>query len=267
MTTDSSAKQSPLTFFLLVFGLSIPFWVLGAVASDLTKALPINLPISALMLVCPLIAALILTYREQQASGVKQLLGRIFDHQRINRKIWYLPVVFLMPVLMLTSYGVMRLLGIPLPEPQLPVLMIPLFFIIFFITAIGEEVGWSGYAIDPLQNRWGAFRASLIVGSVWGVWHIVPYIQAHNTFWWIVGQGLAAIGLRVLIVWLYNNTGKSLFAAIIFHAMINVSTFLFPNYSSHYDPMIACVLITATAATVVLLWGPTTLARFRYKAG
>lgn len=267
MTMSEAVKKSPLTFFVLVYILALPFWLLGALAGGLTKAIPINLPISALMFVCPISAAVILTYREQKSGGVKQLLARVFDYKRIKQKIWYVPAILLMPVIMVISYVVMRLLGVPLPKnPYIPFQAIPIFFLVFFIGAIGEEVGWSGYAIDPLQDRWSALQASLIVGSVWAIWHIVPYIQAHNAPAWIAWQCLGTVGLRVLIVWLYNNAGKSVFVAILFHDMINVSTFLFPNYGSYYDPAITGILIIITATIVTFLWGAKTLARYTFTA-
>ena len=61
-----------LKFFLLVFGLSAPFWVLGAVAKELTNRLPVKLPISALMAVCLLAAALILRKQESKHGGGKE---------------------------------------------------------------------------------------------------------------------------------------------------------------------------------------------------
>ncbi len=65
---------------------------------------------------------------------------------------------------MILAYAVMHLIGSPLPEPHIPFQMIPIFLLMFFIGAIGEEVGWSGYAIDPMQNRWGALKASIMLG-------------------------------------------------------------------------------------------------------
>jgi len=52
--------------------------------------------------------------------------------------------------------AVMRLAGRPLPDPNVPLLMAPVFFLLFFLPAMGEELGWSRYAVDPMQNRWGA---------------------------------------------------------------------------------------------------------------
>jgi CAAX protease family protein len=175
------------------------------------------------------------------------------------------PIIFLLPLIYLLSYGVMRLLGLPLPEePYIPFLTIPILFVAFFIGAVGEEVGWMGYVVDPLQERWSALNTSLILGSVWAIWHVVPYIQAHHTPTWIAWQCFTTVALRILIVWLYNNTGKSLFAAILFHDMINVCDFSFPNYGSYYDPAITGPIIAITAVIVTFLWGPKTLARYRY---
>jgi uncharacterized protein len=58
-SSDTLAAQgrSPLTFFLLVFALSVPFWLMGAVTG--LELLP-GLPVSSLMACCPLLAALIL---------------------------------------------------------------------------------------------------------------------------------------------------------------------------------------------------------------
>jgi uncharacterized protein len=240
--------------------------LVGALTEEfLPKEIPINLPVSALMAFNPMIVALSLVFRENGTDGVKALLKRVFDFGRIQNKLWYLPIFLLMPLVMILEYGIMNVMGNSIPDPQFPILMTPLMFCVFFIFAVGEEMGWQGYVFEPLQERWNALGASIILGIVWAVWHIIPYIQTHNTPIWIVWQCLVSVGLRVLIVWLYNNTGKSLFAAITFHAMINVSTFLFPNYGSYYDPFIACVIIAVAVVVVAMLWDSKTLARYKYQ--
>jgi len=67
MTTGVTSKY--LSFIAIVFALSIPFWILGALAGDVTKTLPINLPISALMTFCPLLAAIILYIKKKEVKG------------------------------------------------------------------------------------------------------------------------------------------------------------------------------------------------------
>ena len=61
------------------------------------------------------------------------------------------------------------------PKPQLSILFVFIFFFVYFIGAISEEIGWSGYAIDPLQDKYGALKASIILGIIWTIWHIIPY--------------------------------------------------------------------------------------------
>jgi len=69
---------------------------------------------------------------------------------------------------------------------------------------------------------------------------------------------------RILYVWLYNNTGKSLFATIVFHDMGNVGYVLFPVNGSLYDPAIGGPITAVIAVIVTFLWGSKTLARYRY---
>lgn len=252
-------------FFLLVFALSVPLWLLGPLADRLLRqVIPINLPVSALQAVIPLIAASILVHRESGAEGVRRLLKRAVDWRRINNRIWWIPILFLWPALMVLEYGIMRLVGSPLPQPVIPIRMVPVLLCVFFLSAAGEQLGWSGYATDRLQARWSALSAAVVLGLVWGIWHVVPLLEAHRSPAWIAWQCLGMVPFRVLIAWLYNSTGKSVLVTIAFQDTANVSQFMFPNLGSHYDPSIAALLLTAAAAIVTFVWGPQTLARNRY---
>lgn len=105
--TISSRTRSPLRFFLLVFVLSVPFWLIGAATG--LQLLP-GLPVSALMVLCPLTAAVLLVYRENKTASLTELLKRSFDYHRIRAKIWYAPSLLLMPGIAVLAYGVMRLM-------------------------------------------------------------------------------------------------------------------------------------------------------------
>ena len=216
-----------MRFFALVFVLALPFYLLGALVG---KIPPVDVSASAFMFPIPLVAAVILIHREEGPDGVNRLMRRVFTPRGLRQhKVWLLPVIFLMPAIALLSYGLMRLLELPLPQPEISYAAIPVYFVVLFILAVGEEAGWSGYALDPLQDRWGALKASIILGSMWGLWHVVPYIQggpydSRQTAVWVACQAaLFTVAARVLIVWLYDNTGKSVIAAIVFHDMINVT--------------------------------------------
>jgi len=247
-------------FFALVFALSVPFWVIGM--SSVWQLLP-GLPIAALNFACPSLAAAWLVYRREGAGAVADLARRSFDYRRITAKLWLIPIFVLMPAVMVLSFAVMRFYDVPLPAPEIAVRLIAPLFGAFFVAGLGEELGWSGYALDPLQQRWGALGASLIIGCVWAVWHVVALLQAGRAGSWIAGWFLMTVALRVLHTWLYNNTGGSVLGAALFHASANMSWQLFPNRGSHYDPRITGLILAFIATLVVVVWGPRALRRHR----
>ncbi len=261
MKTNAAQEKLPLEYFLLVFVLSVPFWIFGG--SPLP--LPINLPVSALGTFVPFVAAAILFYRQSGFTGVKELLKKAWDYRRIKNPIWYLPALLLAPLIYVFSYALMRLTGLPLPDTtKIPPLMVPVFFMMFLIGDAGEELGWSGYAIDPLQNRWGALRASFILGVVWAIWHGVAFVQTHHSASWIIWQSIKTVAMRMVIVWIYNNTGKSVLAANLYHTTDNVSWSLFPNYGSHYNPRVTGLFTWLVVVLIIFGWGAKSLARYRH---
>jgi membrane protease YdiL (CAAX protease family) len=264
-SNGSSETRSTTAFFLLVFLLSVPFWAMGPVVERfLPMEQALGLPFSSLAVVTPAVAAVVLILRQKGSDAAKELLKRALDYGRIRRKAWLVPILLFWPAVMVLQYGWLKAVGVPLPPPRIPVLMVPVSFAVFSIAALGEEIGWQGYAVDPLQRRWNALASSVLLGMVWAGWHLVPLAQAGRAPDWIAWQCLTLVVARIIVVWLYSNTGKSVFAAILFHAMCNVSTVLLPGYGWHYDPRVGFGVLAVTAAIITYLWGPKTLARFRY---
>ncbi|MBN1401908.1 MAG: CPBP family intramembrane metalloprotease, partial [Anaerolineae bacterium] len=166
-------------FLVLVFVLSIPFWLLGHLYP--IQLLP-GLPISSLAVLTPTLAAAIMTYRSGRLPALRHLLGRAFDVQRIGAKAWYLVVVLFNPIVAVLVFGVMRATGRPVPPPPpLTIAVLPL-FASFFVAALAEEIGWTGYATEPLQRRWGTLGAGLLLGLVWVVFHLVQLSQVARSF-------------------------------------------------------------------------------------
>jgi len=246
-------------FFLLVFTISIPFWVLGG-ATDL-ELMP-GLSVSALAGFAPVAAALVLVWRVRRSKGVLAFLKRSFDFKRIKDRRWYAPVLLLMPAVSLAVYGLMRWTDMPLPAPQFHLWLALLMFVAFFVGGLGEELGWSGYALDPMQERWGALGASLLLGLVGIIWHLTPLLLMGRSLTWIAWWCLYALTFRIFTVWLYNNTGKSVFVAALFHATVNTAYMLFPVYGSHFDMRFAGLVMAAAAVMVIAVWGPEKLAGY-----
>jgi hypothetical protein len=112
----TSPSRSPLRFFLLVFALAAPFYLIGVTGIQLSA----DLPVSALGFVVPVTAAAMLVYRESGAAGVAALLRRSLDYKRIRAKAWYVPVLLLPPGIQALTYEVMRWTGSPLPTGRTP---------------------------------------------------------------------------------------------------------------------------------------------------
>ena len=257
-TVPRQAQGSTLAkFFTLVFAFSIPFFVLGG-ATDF-QLMP-GLSVSAFAAFAPMAAALVLVYRDGGTAGVLALLSRSFDFKRIQDMRWLVPVVFLMPAVNLAVYGLMRWMGTPLPAAQFQLFPALLMFIAFFVGALGEELGWSGYALDPMQARWGALGASVLLGLVGILWHLTPLLLMGRSPTWIAWWCLYALTFRILAVWLYNNTGKSVFAPTLFHTTVNMAYMGFPVYGSHFDMRLAGLVMAGAALLVIVVWGAKTLA-------
>jgi membrane protease YdiL (CAAX protease family) len=114
--------------------------------------------------------------------------------------------------------------------------------VLFFIAGVFEELGWQGYAYDRLQERWGALKASILLGIFWAVYHLIPDVQNDQKASWILWHRLGTIINRVLIGWIYEHTGSSVFGTILYHVMSNLSWALFPNNGSHFDPMVTTTI-------------------------
>ncbi len=261
----SPVRSSYWEYFALVIALSLPFWMVGAMVNTfLPASLPINLPTAALMAFNPAIAALILRYRQGGKPAALSLLRRMGDFRRVPNKAWYGVIFLLMPGVMAINYAWISWQGRQ-PQPALfPLLTVPVLFSMFWVGGYGEELGWQGYAFDGLEPRYGALLTAVGMGIFWALYHVIPLIAAQRSPQWVLWHCTGQVCLRVLVVWVYNNTGKSIFAVSLFHAMLNVSEYMIPNYGSSYDPMISTGALLVLTGLVIAVWQPQTLARTRW---
>lgn len=252
MRVHDTAAPTQLGLFLwLVFAISVPFWLLGAFSEAML--LP-HLPLSALMAACPGLVALALVWRWDGEKGARALLARLWDWRRIPGLGWGAALVLCMPVLLALAWGLMWLAGAPLPDKvRIDFSALPVLLLLFAAGAVGEELGWSAFALDRMRRRWGTLSAALILGLVWTLWHVVPFLQTGRAADWIVWHCLVTLATRVVMIWFCVNTGRSVFGQVLFHTMSNVAYFMFPNGGSHYSAAVFAPVITAMAIPCALL--------------
>jgi membrane protease YdiL (CAAX protease family) len=267
LNANVSTSRSLPTFILLLFGLSIPFWVIGAKYD--VQLFP-GFKLFQLPLAMPAVAALFLIYRENGKGGVVALLNRTYDFRNIKSKIWYLPILLIYPSIGFLDYLIQRIYGVSFPSLHFS---LPIFlgYSTMFLFANGEELGLTGYAIDRLQQRYSALTSGILLGLIWASYHIPSFIiSGYYTNDWIFWHALYTIAGRVLFVWVYNNSGKSLFSMALLHSTFGVFWTLFPatdnlqKATSYYDPRIAAFVAVSYVALVTFLWGSKTLAQFRF---
>jgi uncharacterized protein len=253
-----------MAFFVLVFGLSIPFWIIS-VGSDKSD-LPDNIPVTDIgATLTPLIAACVLVYMENGRLGLKRFLARILDYKRIKDKRWLITAILLLPALYVVTYAVMKLAALPVPQHINLSMALLGALAMFTIGATVEELGYSAYATDALQERFSAINTSLIVGVPWALWHLPSMIKMGQTSQLIAWGLLATVAFRVITVWIYNNSNCSLFAVVIAHAVGTAARTAFPGGRQGYElggGSISYSVIILAAIFVTALWGPRTLSNF-----
>lgn len=209
-------------FFTLTFVLSWFPWYMG-IAPDV-------------LAIGPSIAAFILVFIIGGKRGFVDLV-RPFGRWRASLDLW--GIAILGPaILYLIGLGIHLLLGRELPSFTMireELNLIPLYLVVVVLVPwngpVGEEFGWRGYALPKLQNRVGPLTASLVIGIIWGIWHLPTFFAPLGVLSamvsavglvFIIPYTLTTIANSIFMTWLYNKTKASaLIAGVVWHAATN----------------------------------------------
>lgn len=247
-------------YFVIAYVLSWLCWLPMAFSTKEVTKPPITFYLAAFG---PFTAALSLTYLNEGREGAKKLLekGLFFGFE----KAWLVPILLFSPAIGGVALLLSVLTGgtapdlIWLSDPS----QIVTPFLGYLILAVGEEFGWRGYALPRFQRRHSAVVSSLILGLLWGAWHL-PLFLIGGSLW----EGTPAwsfmvttMSLSILFTWIYNNTGGSLLAVTLFHATHNLSAVLFPSLKTAGGALYASLLYAGSLILIVVYWGHRSLVR------
>jgi len=257
-------KRNLLLYFSVAFAWSWIFWLSLAVFSKS----PLEDPFASLLLVIggfgPFAAATSVTRFAEGRDGLKRLLKKGIDYR--FRRIWFVPIFLFFPAVygIISLFGVLTGFTLDLVWLSNPLILVPVFLLLFVVNGTAEEFGWRGYALEKLQNSCSAVISSLILGFIWWLWHIplffVGYFGEMPVWLYLIQIVIYAI----LFTWIYNNTNGSVFAAMIFHAMANLTVaYVFPvsQFGLSLPIFFGLILMSLVTLLIIAIWGPRRLAR------
>ena len=197
----------------------------------------------------------------------RQGIGDLFRPLKIWRVNigWYLFALLFQLVLFILSKWIDTRLGnayevvSPLESVPYPVaFVIPIVIISAIPGAFMEELGWRGFALPRLQTKNNALFSSIMLGLVWGIWHIPSMLYFGETngtqIFWAV---LNFIPITVLFTWLFNNTKGSLLLVTLFHASIQYSN----NFLGVIPTQTSSLILWLVALVIVWMAGVEHLSR------
>jgi membrane protease YdiL (CAAX protease family) len=225
--------------------------------------IPISLPEPAVMLFFipaamagPTLAAFVVTRMVEGKEGTRELLRRRILRWRVGVQ-WYLIAIFGVPVVYFVAasfvLGMAPLDALIEKWPLLFTSYLPKVVMLFFLVSLWEEIGWMGFALPRLQDKYGPLMASVVVGVLWALWHLPAYFGSTQVVEEKVGLGdldrllyllpllmLLAIFTRIVMTWLFNSAMGSVVIITLFHAGWNMSNNeIIPTFMPQMNSMFA----------------------------
>ena len=209
----------------------------------------------------PTLSAFMLTAVTDGRAGVRQLLLRyIQGHIGLQ---WYILVLLGIPCLLVLAasisfllYGATSLNILNQRWLQLVILYLPFVAVSILGGPLGEEPGWRGFALPRLQQHFGAVSGSLLLGVLWGLWHLPLFLvvgadgpfSTQEFVLFIMGTMI----FTICFTWIYNNVGGSLLLMILLHSVVNTISSLVILLSTFF-PHLGVILYIVYALCALLI--------------
>jgi len=215
----------------------------------------------------PTVAGLWVTARKEGRPGVRRLVRSLFEW-RVSLR-WYLLVFAFPPVVTAISLfsfdaGAFRELDAVSALGAIPIA----YLIALPFGPLGEEIGWRGYALPRLLPRYGAVRASLLIGVIWTFWHVPMMLWSPGAaIPSVMGFSALAVAVyliqitseTVLMTWLFLRTRGSLLLAVLAHLTFNTAESVvfggLPDPAPEVERSVYLISVTLlAAAALAAMW-------------
>lgn len=239
-----------------IIGLLVLVWRFGGGGKEVLTGGPgagqasfSGLPLLSVVIATGLFAFVISRLRSPD-SGVRSLMAGLV-RWRVSPG-YYAFALLVLPAAALAGAVLTRLVGQTIQPPVIaghpwqvwvPAVLSSFLLTVLFTGGVCEELGWRGFLLPRLQQRFSPLSASLILAPIWTFWHLPLYLTGIRPLAALLPFFAMVTLLSILFTWLYNRTGGSVLLVVLLHAVVNNYAVLVPR--AGYYTMAAGVLLVA----------------------
>jgi uncharacterized protein len=201
-------------------------------------------PLFFLAVYAPAIAAFSVIMHNNGVKDLMRYLSRLFLWR--CSLAWYAFLIFGIPLLFLSGSALKGNIS----EASFPFSSFQSFIVAFVLTAIKdpvEEFGWRGLALPLLQRKFAPIWSGLILGVVWGSWHLPAFLlsETPQSTWSFTPFFAGSVAVSVIVTPLFNASSGSILLPALFHFQLNNP--IWPD-AQPYDTF------AFLAAAIVVVW-------------
>jgi membrane protease YdiL (CAAX protease family) len=207
-------------FLLITFGLAWGILALFIFLPDQMTGIFGELtgqhPLFFLAVYAPAIAAFIIVTYKAGIGGLRRFLSR-FLLWRCSL-LWYAFLIIGIPLIFYVgSAWKGNLFTEPFPFPSFQSLLIAL--LLASIKGPIEEFGWRGFALPLLQRKLAPIWAALILGMVWGFWHLPAFLLSgtQQSAWSFTPFFIGTVTISLIVTALFNASRGSILLPALMH--------------------------------------------------
>ena len=242
-----------LLTYILTWSVEIPM----ALTKHGYAAINISKGLQTICTLSPGIVAIILTGIYFGKNSLKSLFKAIVKW-RVKFK-WYIIIIILGIALCGLSLLIFNWITGQSIKPDQPYNFGFYFILILPLSAFWEEIGWRGFLLPVLQEKYTSIKSSIIIGFVWGLWHLPIYLAINpygdKTIIFFLMMFIGCFALSIIATYLYNSTKGSLLTCILFHNAINTSAaYFYGNIKGEeLRELLIWILLLMVSAVIIFL--------------
>ncbi|MDR0670484.1 MAG: CPBP family intramembrane metalloprotease [Treponema sp.] len=215
----------------------------------------------------PSVTALFMVFITYPRAARRDYFYRCFSFRRMGWKWILWAALFFLLISAAGLWISTGILGYEMPgmdyvhaAARAPYMVLPILLLSLVSGPLNEEFGWRGYALDKLLVRFGFFRASCILGFIWGIWHLPWYFMPGQAQYELLQSSVfeallfipSVILLSFVVSFVYLKTDRSILAGALVHLLGNlINSQLLSPYSAGVGTVIRYVKMTFCFALVL----------------